>query len=446
MKAFKFMAAAVTALACLWACNPDDVIDTPVAEISVSPAAVTFEADGGTLRVAITTNVDNFSVSGNPDWLTFKQNGKELELTAAANTVNQPRSCELTLSVGDASAKIAVSQKAGSPYPGFTVCSSASFEYAGTMLYQFLKPTEEDYGGNGYIGLTDEDQNGLSLWVYTELFESEEEVELTPGKYVKGTDAYPVLAAKKLTFAPGVVVSEGDDEEDPYIAGCYFIDTTGDQWIPLVDGSIEVSKGNDGTYTIKADMVGSNGKAYKYVYSGNLEIDASGASYPGGSERIDVGNTVFAAECYYMGDEYENGTTAFDLILYSGDPEDADNAAVTNFRFVTDAKEFSDSIDLTGEYGYDEENPYAAGSAVTGELVEIIPGFSMPMGSYVMYGYGDYLIADAYVYLSLEKQADGKYTLIGSLMSSDEDMVLFMGEDFTGIKNLEIAIVDGTKE
>ena len=168
--------AAFAAIATLWACQKEDDPTPPevTPEVSVVPTSVSFEADGGSLRVAVTTNVETYNVTGNPDWLTVQQNGKELVLTAAQNTVNEVRSCTLKVTAETASCDIAVSQKAGSPYPGFTVCKSATLEYGGTMLYQFHKPTEEDYGGWATLSMVDEDGNSLVFWLYKELFQSEE--------------------------------------------------------------------------------------------------------------------------------------------------------------------------------------------------------------------------------------------------------------------------------
>lgn len=449
--------AAVAAATCLLACSkPDNPEPTPGPgpetkdEVSVSPGSVAFEADGGTVRVAVTTNVADYSVSGNPDWLTVSKNGKEISLTAAQNLVNEARNCTLTVTAGKATASIAVSQKAGSPYAGFAVCSSATFEYAGTMLYQFLKPTEEDYGGQGYIEMDDEDGNHLAIWVYTELFESEEQVELTPGTYVKGEDNYPSsLAAKKMTYVPGVYFSFADDEEEEEmeVGGSYFSSITSEEEIPLTDGTVEVIAENDGTHTIKVDMTGSDGKAYKYVFQGQLAIDTEGATYPNPG-RIDVASTVYGAECYYMGDVYGNGTSNFVLQVYSGDEQ---NPAVTQYEFNVDAVDFSEDIDLSGEYytpseeeeGEEPADPFGPGMLVPGSLQELFPGFEMPFGTYIMYSFGDYLLADAFASLVLQKQEDGKYTLTSAIMSTTGEMVMFMGSDFTGIHDLEIPIVDG---
>lgn len=409
--------------------------------ISVSPIVVEFDAEGGTRRATVETNQADYSVSGAPEWLSVEKNGKELTLTATANTVNQPRSCDLLITAGVMTTTLPVNQKAGSAYAGYASLASAVLEYSGTMLYQFLKPQEEDFGGQAMISLADQDGNGLNIWVYTELFESEEEVELTPGTYVKGQDAFPVLYAKPLTFAAGVV--QEDEEDGISVMGSFFAPVTTEVPVALVDGTVEVVAGENGKYTIKVDMADAAGNAYKYVYEGEVKIDAQGATYPGESDRIDVANTVFAAECYYEGDTYENGTSNFILQLYSGSEEDY---ATTTFEFNMASVEFSENMDLSGEYAFpeNEEGYYAAGTLVPGVLIPITETFSFPMGTFIMYGVGEYLVGDGYATLSLTKQNDGKYTLVGVIMSQEEEMVMFTGSDFTGIHDLEITLIDST--
>ena len=442
MKKMRILAAAAAALACLWSCE-DTLVDDIIAEVSVSPASITFEAEGGTLKVAVNANVD-FDITSSPEWLKIEKNGKELSVTAEANTVNKPRTGEVALTAGTASAKLAVSQKAGSAYSGFISCTQAIFEYAGTMLYQFIKPTEEDYGGQGYIAIADEEGNGVAIWVYTELFASEEEVTLTPGTYVKGNDSYPTLCGKVLTFAPGVLVTFGEDDEDPYIGGSYYMNGTTEQQIALVDGTVEVTAGNDGNYTIKADMLGADGVSYRYVYEGQIEINADGATYPSESDHIDVAATIYGAAAIYYGDAIGNGTTTLQLQLYSGDPQ---NPAMTQFTYITESMEYSENFDLSGTWATpdDEADAYNPGAVLNGALVEMMPGWEMPQGTYVMYTWGDYLIGDAYNSLSLTRQDDGKYTLIGLIMSQDGENVMFFGDDFTGIHDLEIPFIDGTQ-
>lgn len=443
--------AAIAAAAALVACkpeNPDGPTPGPETkdEVSVSPATVAFEGEGGTFRVAVTTNAADYSVSGNPDWLTVSKSGNELTLTAAANTVNAPRECSLTVTAGTASASISVSQKAGSPYPGYTVASSCSLEYAGTMLYQFIKPVEGYDGGQGYIELDDEDGNHISAWVYTELFTSAEEVELTPGTYTKGEDVYPsTLYARKNTYMPGTVFSL--DDEGEYVTGTFYRSAATGEEIPLVEGTILVSTDSESNLPlVQLDMKDAGGNEYKYVYIGEIAIDTEGATYPGASDHIDVASTIIGATCYWNGDQYQNGTASFTLMIFSGDPDDP---AITNYEFNTEYVDFSEDIDLSGSYstpgepGEDEEpvEPFSAGTLVPGALVELFPGFEMPMGTYVMYSFGDYLIGDLFDSLVLEKQEDGTYTLNGAIMSSSGDFVMFLG-----IEGLAIPIVDATAE
>jgi hypothetical protein len=456
MKKF-FLLAAAAAVAAFAACTkPENNEPTPGPgpgpetkdAVTVSPASVAFEADGGTFRVAVTTNVDDYSVSGNPDWLTVAKNGKEISLTAAQNTVNETRSASLTVTAGTATASIAVSQKAGSPYAGFTSLSEAHFDYGGTMLYTFMKPTEEDYGGWATLGLSDGEEHGIVLWIYTDLFLSEEEVELTPGTYVKGADDYTnlKLCAKKLTYMAGLIV---EDDEEPYTTGSYYVSATTEQEIPLVDGTVEVVR-NGKAYTIKVDMTGVDGNAYKFVYEGEVEVDAENATYPGNTDRIDVANTVYGAAAIYYGDNFGNGTSTINLQIYSGDPA---SPALTQFAFNIAAADYSEDMDLSGEYytpveaeeGEEASDPNGPGTIIPGTMVELFPGFSMPMGTYIMYTYEDIVMADAYASLILEKQEDGKYTFSGAIMSQAGDMVMFMGADFTGIHDLEIPIYDGTE-
>ena len=455
MKSLRILAA-IAAAACLWACNEKDDPTTPdpgkkddpkeTPSISVSPSSVPFEAEGGTLRVAVTTNVDSYTVSGNPDWLTYQINGKEISLTAAQNTVAEARNCTLTVTADTATASIEVSQKACSPYPGYIILQSATLEYGGTMLYQVMKPTEEDYGGWGTLSLADEDGNKLILWIYTDLFTSAEEVELTTGTYVKGDDNYLGLSlcAKKLTYMPGVYVP-GSDGDDGYTVGCYYTDVATEQETALITGTIQVSEEN-GTYTIKVDMSDAGSKAYKYIFIGDVTVDTTGATYPSNGERIDVVNTVFGAVCYYKGIT-ELGTSGFALQLYSGTPE---NFATTNFDFYMPAVPFSEDIDISGIYatpGEGEEGeepaaPHSAGTLDPGVLYDF-GAFKFASGTFIMFDqtYTDFVVGDAYDSLMITKAEDGTYTInMAAIMSTEGDMFLFMG-----IQGLQIQFIDGTQ-
>ena len=437
MRKIKLLAAALAALAALWACqtkdNPEKNQDTAKATVSVSPASVAFEAEGGTLRVAVTTNQDAYTVTGAAEWLTVGQNGKEIELTAGANTVNETKSCTLTVKAGDATATLAVSQKPGSPYPGYTVASSVSYEYAGTMLYMFGKPTDPNYGGMAFITLTDEDQNSLGLQFYTPLYKSEEEVEVATGTYTKGDDVAPAYVGKVNTFIPGVIM-ELDDEAT--VMGSAYTSAATEETVAIVSGTFEILAGENGIYTIKTDLKDAAGKDYKLVYIGEVEVDAEGAQYP--SDKVDIAGELLYGACFYSANE--DNSANFRLQLYSGTE---DNMAITTFEFNTPAVEFTEGMDISGNYAFpaedeggeeeeedDDEEPASApdGYLVPGSLQEVMPGISFPTGTYVFYPDGDTVIADAYASLILEKQADGKYLLNASIMSTAGDMILIMNK------------------
>jgi hypothetical protein len=120
---------------------------------------------------------------------------------------------------------------------------------------------------------------------------------------------------------------------------------------------------------------------------------------------------------------------------------------MTQFTYITESMEYSENFDLSGTWATpdDEADAYNPGAVLNGALVEMMPGWEMPQGTYVMYTWGDYLIGDAYNSLSLTRQDDGKYTLIGLIMSQDGENVMFFGDDFTGIHDLEIPFIDGTQ-
>ena len=85
--------------------------------VSVSLPSVNFQESGGTQSVPITSNT-NWTVSGNPSWLTVAPisgsgNGSVM-LTAQANTESS-RSCVLYVQAGTASAVISVTQENNGP-------------------------------------------------------------------------------------------------------------------------------------------------------------------------------------------------------------------------------------------------------------------------------------------------------------------------------------------
>ena len=150
-------------------------------DIAASPATVTFEGDGGTINVAVTTSSKTFTVETGADWLTYEVNGKEIALTATNNNTKAERSATVTLMDDHSSCKIEVAQQIGSPVAGYKALASASMDYAGTQMYMFSKPLTEDYGGMAFLNFKDMDGNSLEIMIYTPLYLAAEEVELPEG-------------------------------------------------------------------------------------------------------------------------------------------------------------------------------------------------------------------------------------------------------------------------
>lgn len=119
--------------------------------VSVGMPQVSIESDGGTQVVPVTSNTKWMAVSS-ATWLTVTPmqgtgNG-QLMLSAASNTEKQDRSAFVTLTAGEASAMIMVSQKSGGA--SSQDVSNIAGSYVGT-----LKPMGySDQPANCYITIT----------------------------------------------------------------------------------------------------------------------------------------------------------------------------------------------------------------------------------------------------------------------------------------------------
>lgn len=421
MKTTRFIAIVAVAAA-LVACKKDDDPKKEDYKISASPSTVVLESEGGSVKVAVSTNADSFEVTGAADWLDVSVSGKEVTLSAEANIVKEVRSCTLTISAESVSCKVEVSQKAGSPYVGYKLAESCTFEYGGTALYAFMKPVAENYGGQAYLNIVTED-DAFVVEFFTDLFMSEDEVVLPVGKYTAGEDDYSTLTLQgvPMTFVPGLNCNLGDDDDPEYTCmGSYFTNIASETQTCIVDGMMEIS-GEGSDFVIKCDFKDADGKEHKIVFEGEPVFDLSGAAYPSGSDHPDPTQNILFGD-YSISDSQPSPETCLtvDVSVYFGDPEDP-----MGINWSINLPLDADLSDISGEYFTDEENPYAPGTCNFGELVELFPGFSMPVGSYIIYAFGDYDIVDQMASLILEKQEDGKYVLSGSMMGSAGFMHFF---------------------
>ena len=388
-------------------------------DIAASPATVTFEGDGGTINVAVTTSSETFSVETGADWLTYEVNGKEIALTATNNNTKAERSATVTLMDDHSSCKIEVAQQIGSPVAGYKALASASMDYAGTQMYMFSKPLTENYGGMAFLNFEDMDGNSLNIMIYTPLYLAAEEVELPEGKYTAGKDKMLEFYAVPFTWVPGTTLSfgpdEGEDEEATF--GSTFTSIT-EQTTLLESGKIDIK---DGIITI--DMKDADGNEYKYAYDGEVEIITENATYP--TEAEDPTQNIFQIACSYNGLN-EAGALSMTLMIFAG--EDRMNPNISMFNFYMPAAEFSDTMDLSGEYmpAETDADKGKAGTVDLGYYVEY-EGIKFPMGSSIIFNNGDMWAADGLATLILEKKETGEYSIIASMSDAAfTTMYLFM--------------------
>ena len=388
-------------------------------DIAASPATVTFEGEGGTINVAVTTSSETFSVETGADWLTYEVNGKEIALTATNNNTKAERSATVTLMDDHSSCKIEVAQQIGSPVAGYKALASASMDYAGTQMYMFSKPLTEDYGGMAFLNFKDMDGNSLEIMIYTPLYLAAEEVELPEGKYTAGKDKMLEFYAVPFTWVPGTTLSfgpdEGEDEEATF--GSTFTSIT-EQTTLLESGKIDIK---DGIITI--DMKDADGNEYKYAYDGEVEIITENATYP--TEAEDPTQNIFQITCSYNGLN-EAGALSMTLMILAG--EDRMNPNISMFNFYMPAAEFSDTMDLSGEYmpAETDADKGKAGTVDLGYYVEY-EGIKFPMGSSIIFNNGDMWAADGLVSLILTKEESGEYSIMASMADATfTTMYMFM--------------------
>lgn len=101
---------------------------SPVATISVDRANVTFMTAGGTMEVAVTASIDNWSFTppADADWLTIEKKGNKLVMTAVAGE-EELRETTVVLMVGGGdnlkTLPLTITQAGSKPFVGLSVTS-----------------------------------------------------------------------------------------------------------------------------------------------------------------------------------------------------------------------------------------------------------------------------------------------------------------------------------
>ena len=419
MKRNFLFAAAVAMMSFAAACTPDE--GTADVTLSASPASVTIPADGGTVPVVITTNQDSFEFAGGADWLTVIQDGKSLSFSAEANEdTENDRSCIVTVSAGEKTVEIPVTQPKGSKYPGYAEVQAVEDAiYMGTM-YQSMGMASGE-GGLAQLILDLDARNRLVLEFFTDGFANADEVILPAGSYTLAEDpAEGMYAAEPMTFNKGVanVVDEGTEDEETLYMGSYIETTIGDAVTNdmITGGTFSVEDNSDGTKVLKFDFTTESGASCKYYYEGDVELNTESAVYPVG----DVQPTdVISISGSYNGAADDAGTLCnIELTLFTA----AMLAPSTTISFNMPFVEFSEDIDLSGTYEAIGTPMSAAG--INKGVLEESEGISFPSYTYIYLSLdmttfaAEYFIADGTSTMTLTRNADGTYDIKVSLKNA----------------------------
>ena len=438
MKRIFHYAAAAVIIPFMAACTETD---ETVSSLSATPASVTIPAEGGTVNVVINTDASSFEYSGQAEWLEVTLDGKAMNLSAEANPDQTQRDCNISVTAGSRTISIPVTQEPASKYPGYDEVSALGTESYYQGIIPFMGPADQE-GGQAFLYFTLDARTELTVELFTTMFASADEVELTPGTYTLGEDFASesmAYAAEPMTFVPGLV-QERDDEEEvetiPY--GTYTVTTINDveTYNVITGGTMTVSANDDGTVTVLMDFTAGDGTAVKYYYEGELELSASGASFPG--TEILPTDVISVSGTYYGANEgYADYCNIVLTLATSGIP-----CPSTTVDFNIPYTAFADDIDLSGTYNA-IDTPFSAAGINKGTTPAPGP-FSFPTGTYVYLDLdmttftGEFFVADGASTMTLTKNDDGTYDIAATLANA-------AGESYEyDIKGMNIELYDDT--
>ena len=427
MKKLMIIAAAAAALLSLVSCKKDKQPEGDVT-IVVTPSTVVIPGDGGSITLSVETSATSIScqVKDDCDWLKASVSGPSIILEADPNPNEEPRETELTVVAGAKSLTVPVTQQAGSKYPGYLKAQLTGAGYFGCSLYLMGKPEDAD-GGYAYVGLQSEDKRYfLSLEFYTGLFNSAEEVTLTPGTYTAGADDMSqdisLIVGKMLTFIPGCSkVFEDEDETEELLYGTYLVTTVGEtETTAYINAGDFTVSGKEGVFTIMTNLKDENGNDVKFYYEGPIEFNTEFAVFPA-DMAIDP-TDVSSVTCNYLGTKGD--VTNLEIVLNT-----RNMMVSTHIPICINAVSFDDlpGTDLSGSY---------ESSNTAGEALYAAPGawleyedLKMPDvdGSYIMLGLMEFFVPDDYVNLTIVRRSNG-YVVTGTFRNKFEDEWVFMDD------------------
>lgn len=433
MKRIIYLALATAIIPFLASCDKSD--SSATATLTASPASVTIPAEGGQVNVVLQTNQDTFTYSGEADWLTVTVDGKALSLSAEGNPVQEPRSCTLSVTAGDRTIQIPVTQEAASKYPGYTEITTLDEAlYSGTLLQMMGSAPEDSEGGQAYMYFTIDSRTSLTMEFFTPIFTSADEVYLPEGKYFLGTDLSDgaSYAAVPFTFVRGTerIVDEDTEDEEIFQLGTYFTNTVNDiaTYDLITDGSFTVSENEDGSTLVLIDFKDASGKEYKYYYEGELVLNGDGAFYP--SEDTADPTAVSSANCTYNGAAGDAG----DLCNLTLTLSTAAFIPSTTVSFNMEYADFSSDLDISGTYSSIAE-PMSAIGINKGSQGEFAPEYSYIIMDMT---FTNFFIADGDSEMTITRNQDGTYDIKATLASTAGDRYEY------DVQDVAIEIYDGT--
>lgn len=405
------------------------------ASISASPNKVTISGDGETVNVAISVKgATEWGYKDAPKWVTIAVEGNSMAISAEANTTGEVLTGTIVIYAGNAQSTIEITQGKASKYPGFTELTSADILFAGAMYQLPIFGFENCEGSQFLISLASEDgRSSLYLELFTELYASEEDVELTAGTYTAGDDYATAIKNPQsvqgtpMTWMKGGEIIVSDEEGDESIGGGSVLSlTSGDieEIHFLKDGSIEISYPKEGGICIKCELKDADGNEYKYYYQGEYEPYLEDALYP--SE----GETLIGGALTYEGDSEDGSKSNFSLMLMTS------SMNVANIQFVT-PKTDATELKVAGTYST-TDNTMIPGYMEKYE--EDGEEFDLPAGTYWTVNFVVSHIADDASEMTIAVNEDGTFNLSISLKEKS-------GSEFSfSIEGTELEIADATTE
>ena len=102
--------------------NECDKLLTPVTLV-VSKTYLAFTSSGGNENVTVTTNADSYTVSGLPSWCSIQKQADFFVITCSSNSATSTRTGNLTVTAGDKTVRIEISQSGTTPRSPATTLS-----------------------------------------------------------------------------------------------------------------------------------------------------------------------------------------------------------------------------------------------------------------------------------------------------------------------------------